>query len=207
MKKKDYDLLKSVCEKEGFQLLNLDHEDNENYYVIAKKKDAWEGVEFGKVADDYLETDYIAGKIYPVTGFGNGFVDTLFDEDGDIDNGLGFKFIEPSTKEAYVEQLKNEMTERFGEIKKGDKFLDWDDVKFSVSTLDFDYNKNKDILFFGGWAIYRKGKWVERVKERVKVEPTKESINRLAKDLNENEKSEVLALFASQLEKYLNHEI
>ena len=38
MKQEDFERLKAVCEKEGFELLNVDHKDNEKYYVIAKKK-------------------------------------------------------------------------------------------------------------------------------------------------------------------------
>lgn len=39
MKQKDFDRLKAVCEKEGFEILNLTHDDNEKYVLVKKQKE------------------------------------------------------------------------------------------------------------------------------------------------------------------------
>jgi len=207
MKKEDFDRLKAVCEKEGFE---IESSSLTNSVLVRKKKDIWEGVGFGRITNDYSESDYIAGKIYPVNGRDGNFIITLFDEYGDADNGL-YKSITPSTKKEYVEQLKREAFELFGEIKIGDKFTSLRESG-RINTIDngdgFRYfGQTDDILTFNGCLIYEIGKWAEKVKDRVKVDPTNESINRLAKNLSLNQQNEVLVLFASQLEKYLNDEI
>lgn len=217
MKKEDLNRLKSVCEKEGFELLNPNYEDNDKFFVIAKKKYIWEGVHFGKVAEDYSNGDYIAGKIYPVTGRDGNYIITLFDEEGDSDNGLPGERITPSTEEAYFEQLKAEAFKRFGEIKIGNRFTSVR-VNGSINTIDngdgFRYFRGSDILIFNGWAIYESGKWAEKVKDRIKVEVKSGSIStdliKLELKITGSERKpmyEAHSFIRKQLEKYLNDEI
>lgn len=122
--------------------------------------------------------------------------------------GLIDSFIENKLEQAYVEQLKKEAFERFGEIKDGEKFKDWDGTVFEIDETGFLYSKRNDQLRFGGWIIYQQGKWAERVKERAKVEWN--TVNdtiisfRYSGSINLIRKMPELA---SHLEKYLNNEI
>jgi hypothetical protein len=54
MKSEDFERLKAVCEKEGFEILNLTHDDNEKYVLVKKaKKIEKVRVEFSCIKDDY----------------------------------------------------------------------------------------------------------------------------------------------------------
>ena len=169
MKTEDFERLKKLCDENGFELVTESPKDNDKFFVV-KKKDEWEGVEFVKICDDYNRPDYKAGKIYPLKGIDeSGYFETIFDENGDDWNGLSETEITPSTEQAYIEQLKKEAFERFGEIKEGDRFKDLDGYVFTISKTDFTYFKNEDSLYIDGWIIYSKGEWAERVKERISI--------------------------------------
>jgi hypothetical protein len=46
MKSEDFKELQEFCHRKGYQLLNESLEDNTKFFVVSKKKDEWEGVEF-----------------------------------------------------------------------------------------------------------------------------------------------------------------
>jgi len=207
MKTEDFDRLKSVCEKEGFELLNESANDNDKFFIVKKAKDIWEGVAFGKDKD---------GKI--VSFIANPKLLLCKDCEG---NYIARNIYTPSTESAYIEQLKSECFKRFSEIKEGDRF-DRSEIKEPAiddigkcSYTDFRYFKDDDSLEFGGIVIYQSGKWATRVKERVKVKyshyalPFASNFNLslcfLAKDPNSITK-EIGDKMASKLEEYLNKE-
>lgn len=165
MKQTEIDRLKAICEKEGFHF-DWDHVDH-SAIIIREKKDPWEGVEF---IVGFL------GIIYKVA---------KTDSDG-IHTSCGKftwwdavkKNYKPSTESAYIEQLKKEAFERFGEIKDGDRF-DRSEMNFKVrqskdyicdAINGFKYHKEFDQLQFGNLSIYCEGKWAKKLPERVKVE-------------------------------------
>jgi hypothetical protein len=144
MKVEDFERLKAVCEKEGFDVLNLTHDDNEKYVLVKKAKDEWEGVEF---AESLI----------------NGLIVNL------PLNKSSSHLFKPSTEQAYVDQLKAKAFELYGEIKEGDRFTDWNGDEFCIDTLGFQYRKKYDALRFGDWIIYSEGKWAKKI-EKVTVE-------------------------------------
>ena len=220
MKQTDFERLKAVCEKEGFELkqtvfsIGAFCNPNQELFQI-KKKDIWEGVEFAECEVDSSEKNVKKGKIYPCK-----IVDGCLEITGDYFHTdlYGTKFFKPSTEQAYIEQLKKEAFERFGEIKEGDRFdrtsIDekWgsDTVmeKFPFGTFHWKYDKSGDCLFIGRYGIYKEGKWATRVKERVEVNPknTKEVVKAF-KECLEKDKDQFVKFLASQVEKYLNNEI
>jgi hypothetical protein len=181
MKSEDFERLKAVCEKEGFEILNMTHDDNEKYVLVKKAKDEWEGVEF---AESLI----------------NGLIVNL-----PIHKSSSHLF-KPSTEQAYVDQLKAKAFELYGEIKEGDEFIDWDGTKFSIHTLVFQYRKKHDALSFGGWLIYSEGKWATRVPEKVTVEWKDTSRNYISFSYNNSGTNLVNRgpELAEVLEKYLN---
>ena len=46
MKSEDFERLKSLCEKEGFEILNLTHDDNEKYVLVKKEKKRVQFIDF-----------------------------------------------------------------------------------------------------------------------------------------------------------------
>lgn len=123
----------------------------------------------------------------------------------------------PSTESAYIEQLKREAFERYGEIKDGDKFQFYGKGFHSIKLSDnpdLDYFKEFDELSLWGFPLYKQGKWAKKQDKRVEV-----AFDYSAKDLDgysykftiENFKSlnhkDIGEHLASQLEKYLNNEI
>lgn len=204
----DFTEIKEFCDKVGLNCQIIDEG-----VIITKPKDIWDGVEF---ASNGLKIHKIK-KIDRVCVYWN--------------TG-GFNYIadcKPSTESAYVEQLKKEAFERFGEIKKGDRFkADWinddiDDYCKTSNPNNWTYIKNSDRFFLaknGGVPIYCEGKWATRVKERVKVVFFQDSLDEhnkieewgyVFKIHNYRygcEKSiESGQFLAQQLEKYLNGEI
>ena len=196
MKQSDFDRLKAVCEKEGFELLNESANDNDKFFVLKKAKDIWEGVEFALslTGNEIFRMDELRQKM-------------PFD-------CITYNF-KPSTESAYIEQLKAETFKRFGEIKEGDRFdlsvvNKYFDVLAHISfdqyESQFDYQKSNDTLFFYNLALYQKGKWATRVKERVKVEPNRESIAKYVKEVTDEQRQKLRVMIASKLEEYLNKE-
>ena len=204
MKSEDFDRLKAVCEKEGFEILNLTHNDNEKYVIVKKKKDEWEGVEFACNPKRAFKIEKInSNAIY--------YNDVL---------GLawsGKNRCLPLTESEYVTQLKAEAFKRFGEIKEGDRFdRDWGligKMPYGVGIIGdfkedgFDYRKCNDALMFRGTTIYIQGKWATKVKERVKVEWASTSCDTIrfnygnSKDVNLVKDGPILAKL---IEDYLN---
>lgn len=200
MKTEDFERLKAVCEKEGFTIESY----SGGKTAIIGVKDEWEGVEFVQEKDTL--------NIYKVRHF----------HDSQVWGFWVFSDVEwiwkdnckPSTESAYVEQLKKEAFERFGEIKVGDMFIGADREESRVlGNPSFHYWKITDHLNFGSVPIYFKGKWAERVKERVSVEflNKNEFGHRLDLHFQLSDKStldyEGCQFLAQQLEKYLNNEI
>ena len=164
MKTEDFERLKKLCDENGFELVTESPKDNDKFFVV-KKKDKWGGVEFVEVlsADirqiSEIEVDHNGRKrIWNTTGR------WAFDYE-----------CKPSTEQAYIEQLKKEAFERFGEIKDGDWF-DCSSIgyrsKCSISLKArpvWSYDKKRDELELNGFSFYKQGKWAERVKERISI--------------------------------------
>ena len=129
-----------------------------NGAITVELTDIWKGVEFAShIFDDevYRVSEIVGDKIWNTKG-----------------TWLSKKVAKPSTESAYVEQLKAKAKELFGEIKDGDRF--WIDENLGeVSMYDcedgFSYWKEEDLLYFGNYAIYSKGKWAKKVEESIRV--------------------------------------
>lgn len=154
--KTDFEKLKELCDANGFELVTESPDENDKFFLV-KKKDIWEGVEFVKVAKIH--------KVYRIDG------DKIYFANNTSETWALREKCTPSTKQAYIEQLKKEAFVRFGEIKEGDRF------KFNnteqiccIGFIEFDYYKHTDRVLAFGAIIYEKGKWAERVKEKVTVE-------------------------------------
>ena len=218
MKKEDFNRLKKLCNDNGFMLLNETPELNDKCFLVVKKKDIWEGVEF---AEDLTVSGIV--KITPEMGF-------IKDSEGTY---IFKKLYKPSTEQAYKEQLKAKAFELFGEIKEGDRF---DNPKGNIDTRRRNpawvYNKYHDWLYYGTVMIYQKGKWAKKEPKRIEVEFVWADKRLLSieqpvvafydKVKHESEQREVESVFkgkpneeirkafeflAKQLEKYLNKEI
>ncbi len=220
MKQDDFERLKAICEREG---LYFDFDPISVTAVVAKKTDPWEGVEFVECVNSLHPEAWTVGKIYKVTKEERGII-FLFNDYGSKRGVVDYCSIKhpnnncfkPSTEAAYVEQLKREAFERFGEINVGDRFtmINSDSVIKTFVNLKRLYIKHHDSFSIGGVTIYEKGKWAERVKERVDVEfisvvAREKSISltallskKAAYRLNELE-----SFLSQQLEKYLNGEV
>lgn len=206
MKTEDFERLKKLCYENGFELVTESPKDNDKFFVV-KKKDEWEGVEFVEHT--------ASGKIFKPMSIRSFIID--------LNEEIGFKKTDckPSTEQAYIEQLKKEAFERFGEIKDGDEFVEADGNKWitkrgfkKCGNSEWHYIKENDILFNYALVIYQKGKWAERVKERVKIKElhiTSISKNwgqitfKLSQDIDLDLKCG--DFISQQLEKYLNNEI
>lgn len=157
MKQEDFERLKAVCEKEGFEIGG--YTPSSRVFVI-DKKDIWDGVEFLSVNG--------FDKIYKIKGISN---DVIFVEP---DMCFTKSVCKPSTEQAYIEQLKNECFERFGIIKDADKFIIEGCSPTSALPFEKDwiYFKEVDILQHYGATIYQQGKWATKLPERVEVKLT-----------------------------------
>lgn len=200
MKSQDFERLKAICEKEGFELVTESPKENDKFYVV-RKKDEWEGVEFA----EFIHSETIH-KVNLEHSIGS-IIQCL---DGTWGNKCHFN---PSTEQAYIEQLKKIACEKFGEIKDGDRFTypyskgEQSKCRFTFKD-SWKYFKDEDEMFFQCVKLYSKGRWAERVKERVKIEwhtvdDTTISF-RYSGDINLIKK---MPFLAAQLEKYLNDEI
>ena len=175
MKQTDFQRLKQICEKEGFELLNESENDNGKFFVITRPKDIWEGVEFG----ESMESGKIitANKIYKFISSGRDHV-TIIDDLNDR-TSTKITYFKPSTEQAYIEQLKTEAFKRFGDIKEGDRFdRNWISAPFNISKIGdiknalgtgFFYSKKNDELFFDSINIYRSGKWATKIPKKIEV--------------------------------------
>lgn len=218
MKKDDFERLKAICEKEGFIIEHFN-----GLYAI-KEIDHWEGVDFVECVKDNGHGYYKHGNIYRVDSLKNGKL-SIFISNGNIfpnikdynDQEMPNCF-KPSTETAYVDQLKKEAFERFGEIKEGQR-MRFNERTFTIGEPEyyrpkgFYYDKKENNLFFYGHRIYHNGKWAERVKERAEItfvrsEYSGEDIYYFGFRHNTDGKFHHAGQFlASQLEKYLNGEV
>ena len=195
-------------------------------FFKVSKKNPWEGVEFAEFIDDSTSLSFTGGKVYKIlTSIDNEFC--FIDDYGRINGFAPFnkEYFKPSTEKAYVDQLKKQAFERFGEIKMGDRF----ELNGSISQItdlgitSWIYRKETDAFGKNGVVLYQNGKWAERVKERIEVTGITsngyELLNKRSWEyafrflLSHKEKDakemhgEVLPFLAKQLEKYLNGEI
>lgn len=209
MKQEDFDRLKAVCEKEGFELLNESANDNDKFFVVKKAKDIWEGVEFVELTRD--TNGFESGSIFKVLDsvilIGRGL---FFKVTGMTQDGIYFDnvILKPSTESAYIEQLKAEAFKRFEEIKEGDRF-ESPNIKINSllgkrSNKEWDYIKKDDQFFYYDLEVYYKGKWATRVPERVKVEPNFDSVTKAIQEVIIKNEVDILKFLASKLEEYLN---
>jgi len=151
MKTEDFDKIKDLFNKSGFKIVNLSNNLNGIGYFAVSEMDIWEGVEFA-------ESTW-SGRIYRIESISN------FKEEN-----AGFK---PSTEQAYVDQLKTKAFKFYGEIKVGSTFMDEGGFVRSCNKYlnNWDYSKDKDILFAFGVRIYEKGKWANKLPpKRAEVE-------------------------------------
>jgi len=212
MKPEDFERLKAICEKEGFDVLNLTHDDNEKYILVKKAKDEWEGVEFVKSLDNSYQA-FTKGKIYKIRtlkdNYGN--IGVFVDDKGSVTNGWHISNLKPSTEQAYVDQLKDEAFELYGDIKEWDEF---DRSDMNIDSIDdiakcesnkFTYFKKDDCLEFGHIIIYSKGKWAKKI-EKVRVEWKDTSRNYISFSYYNSNTNLVHRgnELAEVLEKYLN---
>lgn len=169
MKKEDFQKLKAIVEDNGFVMLNESENENEKFGFIGLKKYPWEGVDFAECIDNRNSDYFDVGEIYPVEYYLDECLMPSFNNTP-CEMGVYKKHWKPSTEQAYIEQLKNECFERFGEIKRGELFdrghidsmSDFPAIVKIYSTV-FSYNKKYDILELGNSVIYEKGKWAKRV--------------------------------------------
>ena len=175
MKNDDFDRLKKLCDENGFNLLNESDKDNDKFFVVTKKKDIWEGVEY---VECILNSEsYTVGKIYPIDRKFLPKIKTKHDDFLNSYNGQGLSYFKPSTEEAYIDQLKAKAFELYGEIKLGDKFdrsyLEFNDIK-EIKTLNgfdgFIYYKGKDGMDFNGSCIYKNGQWAKKLPSKIKID-------------------------------------
>lgn len=192
--------LKSQAEKEG---MKCEVVLSNKTFSATNPKDEWDGVDFVKYVSPLTGV-----HIKKVTGQNENQI--LFE------SGWVYKCSsQPSTEQAYIEQLKAKANELLGEIKEGDRFdRSWAHQSWpNPCTIDstkrgWNYDKEYDQLGFNGSVLYEKGKWAKRVKERVRVQW--DSLSDLLDATNkaiEKDKDGFRRFLASKLEAYLNGEI
>jgi hypothetical protein len=199
MKTEDYDKLKKLCDENGFELLTESPNENDKFFVV-KKKDIWDGLEYVECLGDCG----LGTSIIKVTD--NVKFDLIFRK-----NAMGsafYDFFQPSTEQAYIEQLKKIAKEKFGEIKEGDRF----DTGYGIHSIlsnhpEWHYNKHIDFLYYKGLIVYSKGEWATKIPERVKVEWISTSCDEIRfyyKDVHHLNLVKLGPKMAETLETYLN---
>lgn len=209
MKSEDFERLKAVCEKEGFDVSTYKEDTNLGMLIhIKPKKDEWEGIEFFQFKGNHFKVE----EFYPELIRG---VDGLNYEK---------RYCTQSTEFAYIEQLKAECFKRFGEIKPDDAFnqapFNDNRVSFMLGVnVELSFEKDTDTLFVGGCAIYYQGKWASRVPKRIEVESKRYNWNgepvsgynfkfefRVKNGGHNTDMKHLSKFLASALEKFLNNE-
>jgi hypothetical protein len=214
MKQEDFERLKAVCEKEGFNISSYRESDKNGMLIHIKPKYIWEGVEFVQS----ISSCTTQWKTYKVKQITQRSVWIEIDDNGSTTTSLLIEKCKPSTESAYLEQLKKEAFERLGDIKEGDRFhTDFDNETFIIDDdYGFDYKKRTDTLFFSGWSIYTKGQWATKVQKRIEVKFDGGNIQQKAFYFlyGSDAEKKIIDLqntigefLANQLEKYLNNEI
>lgn len=201
MNTQDFERLKAFCEKDAIDFCDFLEKTIKNAMAnflqekldFLEKKDPWDGVEFAECIDfehSAGKTNGLLtfGKIYRVSNIVNGSEDCHIINDENYEGNCYLCILKPSTEAAYIDQLKKDALERFGEIKEGDRF-DQGIFGYSIETINyqpwngyekgFDYKATSDSLYFDNLLIYQSGKWANKVKERVEVFPTS-----MAQDFN-----------------------
>lgn len=152
MKTEDFERLKKLCDENGFSIESY----SGGKTAIIGLKDEWEGVEFAQ--------HIASGKIFKPTSIRTFIID--------LNEEIGFKKTncKPSTEQAYIEQLKKEAFDRFGDIREGDRF-ECNNTKqiCHIGFKDFDYYKHIDRVYAFGALIYQKGKWAKKLPQPTKV--------------------------------------
>ena len=139
MKTEDFERLKKLCDENGFELITESPDENDKFFVV-KKKDKWEGVEFARLElDGYCFDDYIEFKIDRI-------------DDVYIYTSSGSKYykssLQPSTEQAYVEQLKKEAFERFGDILDELDFFKSKIDRSNLSGINISESQNIGFTYF-----------------------------------------------------------
>lgn len=220
MKKQEFiNVIKEIAKVNGIELVKNPMMVNGEEMYSFKEKDPWTGCEFAEITED--SNSYITkGRIYPIQDMA--LLNFRIRNDKGEDGGIIFKAsAKPSTEQAYIEQLKKEALERFGEIKKSQQFIDCFGCAKTVKTSyeeDYLYFKDSDQFFAYNICIYQQGKWATKLPERVKVEVVgstlyatqmddKQEIEirfESSKPINKS-KSEISEFLANELENYLNN--
>ena len=212
MKHEDFERLKAVCEKEGFTIESY----SGGKTAIIKVNNIWEGVEFAEYIGTKGLSNFQKSIIYKISEISP----TSFIElNNDFERYINDRF-KPSTESAYVEQLKKEAFERFGEIKDGDRFkIEGSNFNGVIDSYfkDWNYSSFGDYLVHRGVRIYDSGKWATKLPKRVEVDFKSVNVdsNICGIPLIEfhfrmnpvEDFFEVGKFLAQQLEKYLNGEI
>jgi len=191
MKSEDFKELQEFCERKGYQILNESLEDNTKFFVVSKKKDEWEGVEFAQLKDG-------SKSIYKINSLGD-FERTM---------------CKPSTEQAYIDQLKAKAFELYGDIKEGDRFdrtainIGWGHnvamEKDPFNRFFWKYDKSNDTFFIGKYGIYQKGKWAKKIeKVRVDYKSSKSLIQAIEKAV-ERDLEDFKINLSKFLQEYLN---
>ena len=182
MEQTEINRLREICEKEGFRINEINNGISQFFQI--DKKDEWEGVEFAEcIKHDDNDCRLTLGKIYKLTKpFNNEypFPVSILENSGNP-NSWKKKYFQPSTEQAYKEQLIKEVKIRFGEIIEGDRF-DLSNLGLSSNcdiSLSYDirndyyYDKYNDQLYLIGFLLYKQGKWAKKITEpEIKVEYT-----------------------------------
>lgn len=204
MKQEDFERLKAKLGDE-FEIIQDALVSIDGTIAFVRKKDIWDGVEFGK---HYLTEKIVNFASNP---------ELMMIKDYFL-NYIARDIYTPSTEQAYIEQLKKEAFERFGEIKVGDRFDRtgikelWGvgEIEFHYHFVGFHYDKDSDRLYFNNLCIYESGKWATRVKEMVKVEWDSTSCDTIKFNYTDVPHLNLVKLgpkMAEELKKYLNGEI
>lgn len=218
MSPEEFKELKSLCDANDFELLNLNHEDNEKYYVVAKKKNPWEGVEFVECLQNLSADDrprVQKGQICLITEVSG----DAFYISQNSKYPWNKNLFKPSTESAYVEQLRKEA------IKRGIISICNLDIsmmhggELEDKSTEFKYRKDTDTFYWFGCPIYQQGKWAKVKPKRIEVKcidhdyeqgnyfADKFALRFQSKNLGERDYDEIGQFLSKQLEKFLNGEI
>jgi hypothetical protein len=195
------------------------------YFRLASSKDPWQGVEFVECITDKA-TNFRKGKVYRlVPGKNIKGPNCIYTEDKKCATygtastlGLGGTMLcfNPSTEEAYVNQLKAKAFELYGDIQDLDRFeeptsnIDWHRAVDNLVNPEWDYVKHQDELFFYSILLYKEGKWAKNLTKRIEVSILNIVIedNYQAFEKCKSIGKEAIFNYMSKcLEKYLNDEV
>jgi len=203
----------------------FDVDDSDSVHALVKSKDPWEGVEFVECITDQ-SNNFRKGKVYRlVPGKNIKCPNCIYTEDkksgiyGTASTlGLGGTMLcfNPSTEEAYVNQLKDKAFELYGDIQDPDRFeeptsnIDTHRAVDNLVNPEWDYIKNQDELFLYSILLYKGGKWAKKLPKRIEVS----ILNIIIEDnyqafekCKSIGKEAIFDYMSKQLEKLLNDEV